>query len=303
MSRPAIGMIGAGRFARTIAPLLRRAGYRIAAVTSARAAPAQRLARSVRARACGSSADVLAHADWILLAVPDREIASVARMLAGAPPTALDGKVVLHHAGALGLEPLAPLAARGAEIGVLHPLQTLSDPAIARAVVRGSRARIEGTPGALRAARRIASDLGLVPLVLRGRGDDRVAYHAAAAIAANDLLALLDLAARVLATAGVARRTAERALVRLARGAIDHAERHGLARSRTGPVVRGDTEVVAAHLRVLRRRLPEAARVHRDLSRGLLALGRAPRAPDPVAQRRLARLLGARRGRAGDPTV
>jgi len=274
-------------------------------VTSARPADARRLARATRARACDSSADVARRADCILLAVPDRILVRAARALARAASLCLEGKTVLHHVGGLGLEPLAPLVARGAEVGVLHPLQTLADPRLARALVPGSRARIEGTPGALRMARRIARDLGFVPLELGARASraDRIAYHAAAVLAANDLLGLLAIAARILASVGVEPRAAERALLRLARGAIEHAEQHGLACALTGPVARGDAEVVRAHLGVLGRRAPDASALHRMLSRQLLALAYpGPRARSAAA-RTLRRVLDARRGPTLRPTV
>lgn len=305
MKRPTIGIVGAGRLATALAPLLVTAGYRITAVSSATRADARRLARVVRARAWPSSRDVALHAECILLAVPDRALGPTARQLARTASGCWPGKIVLHHAGGLGLEAVAALAARGAEVGVLHPLQTLGDPALARALVPGSRARIEGTPRALHVSRRMARDLGLVPLELRphARPADRVAYHAAAALAANDLLGLLAVAVRILGSAGVEPHAAERALVRLALGAIAQAERHGLARALTGPVARGDAVVLRAHLEVLGRRAPDAATLHRVLSRQLLALAYPGARRRSATARALGRVLGDRRGPARKPTV
>jgi predicted short-subunit dehydrogenase-like oxidoreductase (DUF2520 family) len=303
MKRPTLGIVGAGKLARAIAPLLVEAGYRVVAVASRRPADARRLARSVGARACEAPAEVVERAACVLLAVPDRTLATLARSLAREAGSRLAGKVVLHHAGRLGLEPLAPLARRGAEIGLLHPFQTLADPRIARELVRGSAARTDGTRRARSVARRIARDLGLVPLDPRTTSRDLVAYHAAAALAANDLLGLLSLARGVLVGTGVDARRAERALVRLARGALAHAERAGLARALTGPVARGDAEALRAHLEALGSRIPEAALVHAALSRAILRLAYPGARARSADARSIGRALAARRGGRRRATV
>jgi predicted short-subunit dehydrogenase-like oxidoreductase (DUF2520 family) len=300
--RPTIGIVGAGKLATALAPLLLAAGYRIVAVASSRMADARRLARRTRARACASGVDVLARAECVLLAVPDRTVAPLARALAASARQPLDGRTVLHHAGGLGSAALAPPARRGADVGVLHPFQTLGDPRIVGALLPGSAARIEGSPRARALARRIARDLGLVTLAPRTTPRDLAAYHAAAALAANDLLGLLALAERILAGTGVGHKAAERAVVRLAHGAVAHAERHGLARALTGPVVRGDGPTVRAHLAALSA-VPGAVALHRALSREILRLAYPGARARSAAARALGRVLGPRRGPPRRPTV
>ena len=96
-------MIGTGRLARSLVPLLRGAGHPVLAVVGRGLAAARRAARGApRAKATTNQADGVARAELILLAVADRSVAPVARQLA-----ALDGvdwkrRTVLHHAGALG---------------------------------------------------------------------------------------------------------------------------------------------------------------------------------------------------------
>jgi predicted short-subunit dehydrogenase-like oxidoreductase (DUF2520 family) len=280
-------VIGAGRLARALLPLLGPAGHPVVAVADGR-----------RARA----ADVGA-ARLVLLAVPDRAIAEVAARLAR---RAIDwrGRVVLHHAGALGLSPLAALARRGAGVGVLHPLQCLgTDAAAAADLVRGSRARIEGDRAGRAAAARLARGLGLVVLPIDPTPASRAAYHAAAALASNDLVALLDLAAELLVSAGVSRHAARRALLPLARGTLCQLEAADLAGALTGPAARGDVPTLRAHLERLAQGSPEGAEVHRLLSGRLAAAAQglgALSACDADRVRRLrvpGRSPAARRGR------
>jgi predicted short-subunit dehydrogenase-like oxidoreductase (DUF2520 family) len=76
---------------------------------------------------------------------------------------------------------------------------------------------------------------------------DRAAYHAAATIASNHLVALLAQAGRVAASAGVPLA----ALLPLVRATVDNVEELGAPGALTGPVARGDADTVRGHLTVL----------------------------------------------------
>jgi predicted short-subunit dehydrogenase-like oxidoreductase (DUF2520 family) len=160
---------------------------------------------------------------------------------------------------------------------VLHPLQCLGRPELARAVLPGSRARIEGHPRARSAASALARALGLVPLRLRRAlsAADRSAYHAAAALASNDVAALWSAAAAILGTIGLPPRAAHAALAGLTRGTLLHLERRGASAALTGPAARGDRATLAAHGASLAAHSGDLAEAHRRLSRYLRRLARA----------------------------
>lgn len=288
-----IGILGAGKVARALAPGFTRAGHRVVGFHSPGGVSARRLARRIPgARGFAAAVDLAACCDVLLLAVPDEQVAVAALALARAP---IDwrGKTVLHHAGALGPAALGALRRRGAATGVLHPLQVLADATAFAHVAAETRVRIEGQPAAERVARRLARDLGmrplkLAPLTRRGRA----AYHAAASLVANDAVALLGEGARLLSTLGLDRREAVRALAALLRGAVEHAAGGDLGRALTGPVARGDAGTVAAHLDVLDRHSPAAGRAHRALGEVLISLLEKPGGGlSPAERRRLLRVL------------
>jgi predicted short-subunit dehydrogenase-like oxidoreductase (DUF2520 family) len=105
---------------------------------------------------------------------------------------------------------------------------------------------------ALELARTLATALGMRPFEIAE--SDRVAYHAAAAIASNFLVALQESAAGLLASTGV--EDARELLAPLVlRTAANWSERG--AEALTGPIARGDTETVERHRDELRRRAPE----------------------------------------------
>jgi len=73
--------------------------------------------------------------------------------------------------------------------------------------------------------------------------EDRAAYHAAACIASNHLVALLGQAERVGAAAGVPRE----AFVDLVRATVENVAALGPARALTGPAARGDVDTLDRH--------------------------------------------------------
>jgi predicted short-subunit dehydrogenase-like oxidoreductase (DUF2520 family) len=95
------------------------------------------------------------------------------------------------------------------------------------------------------------------------------AYHAAAALASNYIVATIDAAAAVLAAAGIAPDKAAQALVPLAEGALRNITAHGTTAGLTGPVRRGDAATIQRHLDALRVR-PELAEIYRALARRAL---------------------------------
>jgi predicted short-subunit dehydrogenase-like oxidoreductase (DUF2520 family) len=72
---------------------------------------------------------------------------------------------------------------------------------------------------------------------------DRAAYHAAACIASNHLVALLGQAERVGASAGVP----SEAFIDLVRATVENVAVLGPARALTGPAARGDEGTIKRH--------------------------------------------------------
>ncbi len=137
-----------------------------------------------------------AEAEIALICVPDDEIeAACERVAAHAPRLRFVG----HTSGATPLAALAAASEAGAVAFSLHPLQTVPDD---RSSLAGSPAAIAGADEvALALSRSLAEALGMVPFEVSE--DVRSAYHAAASIASNFLIALEESAAALLAAAGI----------------------------------------------------------------------------------------------------
>jgi predicted short-subunit dehydrogenase-like oxidoreductase (DUF2520 family) len=195
-------------------------------------------------------------AEAALICVPDSAIRDVAETIAEAiPPLGLVG----HSSGATSLEALAPAADRSAAVYSLHPLQTVPGP---DAELVGAACAVTGSePEAERFAARLGERLGMRPFTVPE--ERRAAYHAAASIASNFLVALEESAAGLLERIGI--EDARDLLAPLVlTTAANWADRGHDAL--TGPIARGDEATVARHVEALREHAPELVAMYEALA-------------------------------------
>jgi predicted short-subunit dehydrogenase-like oxidoreductase (DUF2520 family) len=264
VTRYGISLIGAGRLARSLGFRLRESGWRIHSVVARSEASARRAVRSIgagQAKARLSQAVFLAPV--LLVAVPDSAIHEIALQLAEFGGDALAGRVVLHTSGALSSEALAPVRLRGAAAGSVHPLQTFSGIGIPS--LEGRMFAVEGEAAAVRVARAMVRALGGQTLLLDS--SVKSLYHAAASMAAGQVLAQLEAAVQLLVAIGLKRREALNALLPLTRQVLDNLETVGPRAAWTGSLARGDHNVIAAHEAALRSLPEEYLGAYRALNR------------------------------------
>jgi predicted short-subunit dehydrogenase-like oxidoreductase (DUF2520 family) len=243
LSDATLVIVGRGRVGRSLARAAELAGIAV------RTAGHDQVAEACR----GSGA--------VLLCVPDASIAQVASEVPEGPSFAG------HVSGAGTLNLLAGAAARGARTFSLHPLQTFAD---GETVVDGIPAAIAGADAeALSFARALAGALGMRPFEIAE--GDRSAYHAAAAIASNLLVALEESASELLTRLG-ADDARELLTPLVLRTAANWAELG--PRALTGPIARGDRATVEGHRAALAERAPELLPLYDALAERTEALGR-----------------------------
>jgi predicted short-subunit dehydrogenase-like oxidoreductase (DUF2520 family) len=262
-----LAIVGAGRVGRALGRALRLRGWRTGAVITRSPRTARAAVRFIGGgqAAARISPEVLA-ADVILITTPDGTIAGAASKLAevaaglsepsgrrareqkGGPSSPLRNRIVLHCSGALDCSPLAPLERLGAATGSMHPFQTFSRSGIPE--LRGVQFTIEGAPRAVRMARRIARELGGVPVAIGARA--KPAYHCAGAFSAAHLLSLMEAATQMLERLGFPRRLAQAGLLRMARETLRSWEQRGPQATWTGPVARGDFLTIEKHFAAMK---------------------------------------------------
>lgn len=209
-------IFGAGRAGGALALALRRAGWAVDG-------PHDRSYPDLPKAATGTRV--------LVLAVPDGAVEAVAQSIDPGPA------LVVHLAGSLALDVLD--AHR--HVASVHPLVALPDAQRGADRLVGAWFATAGDP----AARELVDALDGRAVAVAD--DDRVRYHAAAAMAANHLVALLGQVERVAGSIGVPLE----AYLALARGALDDVEALGPAAALTGPVARKDWTTVSRHLAAL----------------------------------------------------
>jgi len=262
--RGSLTIIGAGRVGRALGRALHDKGWNIFGIVTRNKPRARRTVRFIGQGQAfvGLSRQAVAPRN-ILIATPDTAIPALAEELARIGAEEWKGKTVLHTSGALASDVLAPLHAFGASVGSMHPLQTFSG--IDVPPLEGRIFAIEGDSAALKLARQMVRSLGGYILQLPPSG--KAAYHAAASMAAGQVLAIMEASTTLMMSLGIKRRNAVRALLPLTRQVLDNFERGGPRAAWTGPLARGDFSVIAAHLAALRKAPNEVRDAYERLNR------------------------------------
>ena len=261
-----IAIVGPGRLGKALAMALKRAGYPVIEIVTRNEAAslrrARKLARSVGAKTVAIGKSEL-RAGLIWFCVPDREIPRAATTLL--PATAWHGRFAFHSSGALSSGELAALKREGAAIAAVHPFMTFvsrSEPEL-----RGVPFGIEGDPAAVRLARQVVRRLGGEAFPVAR--EKKAAYHAWGGFTSPLLVSLLMTAERAASAAGFSPVKARRWAIPILRQTLANYERLGPADAFSGPLVRGDAEVVEKHLQELEK-LPVARAVYVALAKAAL---------------------------------
>jgi predicted short-subunit dehydrogenase-like oxidoreductase (DUF2520 family) len=145
----------------------------------------------------------------------------------------------------------------------MHPLQSFASAEYRTNPFQGIIVSVEGERDALKAAKGITGDLGGTSVTIRT--DAKTLYHASAVVASNYLVTLLDLALRLINTAGITDRDAFNVLKPLIEGTLSNIEKVGIPEALTGPIVRGDVKTVENHVAEIGSTTPELLDLYSSL--------------------------------------
>jgi predicted short-subunit dehydrogenase-like oxidoreductase (DUF2520 family) len=234
-----IAIVGSGRVASSLGRLLRDRGAPVVGVASRDLDHARTAAAFIGSVATVELEAIPGLAQRVLIAVSDSSITEVAMRLANA---GFNRGIALHTAGSRGPEALAPLSTAGVSTGVLYPLQTFPTPEQGLRDLPGAYFALTGDSSAMAWAREIVE---LVPgHILSSQPAQWALVHAAAVLASNYQVTLIDAALETLEAAGVARSEGLAALSSLTRATLNNVLRIGTQAALTGPISRGDAETV-----------------------------------------------------------
>lgn len=255
-----IGLIGLGKVGTALAFILLEKGYLVKGVIG----PNRRFKDE---RLSQSGIELIAlekmvkEVDCLFITTPDRVISQIVDSLQGLK---CNFQAVLHMSGTLTSEILSPLRSQGILIGSLHPLQSFADIDGAIKNLPGSLFTYEGDQVLADWVKRLVEMMG-GSLTILPNLETKALYHTGASIASNYLIAILFMATECLRKAGFSGDKAKEALLPLMQGTLNNMSELPLADALTGPISRGDIEVVNKHILSLNKHLPEMIPIYRSL--------------------------------------
>lgn len=270
MSVKAINIIGCGRAAGSLARLWNQSGSLAIGdiLNRSRESSGSAVHKVGAGRAAGCMEDMQPAGFW-LIGANDSQILKLASELANARDD-LENALVFHLAGRFGLDVLAPLERSGAQLAALHPVRSLTDARIAVDDFAGTACVAEGSSLALDRLKPLITSIGGTWLPVSAI--DRGLYHASVSILSNITKAVAWKAQKWQQKAGLPADTAASVTHQLLQSTMEDLTRAGARQTITGPVVRGDTSTIEAHLEALRASHPEDIDVYRVLARTVLEL-------------------------------
>ncbi|MDI6795487.1 MAG: DUF2520 domain-containing protein [Desulfatibacillaceae bacterium] len=265
MSKPSFAIVGCGTLGTALGRLLFQKGYPVAGVASRSAESAKRLGSILETDNISTSLPkITQHADIVFLTTSDSAIEEVCKAIALAGGFK-EGAVVLHCSGAASSQLLDSARSAGAYAGSMHPLQSFAGARPGVNLFEGILVSVEGDAPALDIARTIVADLGANHA--RVKADAKALYHAAAVVASNYLVTLLDMAFGLNKAAGISAQESVLGLFPLIQGTLGNIKTQGIPNALTGPIARGDVATVRRHIADMQEKAPDLLALYKSLGR------------------------------------
>jgi predicted short-subunit dehydrogenase-like oxidoreductase (DUF2520 family) len=267
-----LNIIGAGKLGRTLGRLLAvKNVFMVQDILNRTVDSGRQAAAFIGAGRAVAGFEELRPAEWHLIATADDRIEYCATNLASAG-ILRPGDAIFHCSGYLPSTILAVPSARGVLTASLHPLRSFAEPETAAKNFVGTNCALEGNSEVLARLEAAVMAIGGVPFLIES--SKKAVYHAAAVLSSNGLTSLLQAAVEAWAEAGLTEEQALRISEPLVRNTVDNIYRIGPLKALTGPVVRGDRDVVAGEMEALGAWKPEIRELYRLLGAFALEMAR-----------------------------
>lgn len=245
-------------------------------------------ARFIGAGRAVAGVEEMSSAEVFLIGTPDDHIVEACSALA-ASGLLRTGDVVFHCSGALPSAALMPAKEAGAWIGSVHPVKSFAIPEVSVESFGGTFCGMEGDGQALEVLRPAFEAVGGKAFAINS--EFKTIYHAGAVMVCNYLAALIEIGAQAYLKAGLDRETALQVMEPIVRGTVENVFAAGTVRALTGPIARGDHEVVSKQLAALSDWNPRIGNLYRDLGVTALELSRLQGTASSESLAALAELL------------
>ncbi len=284
-----LSVIGAGNVGKVLGAALKEKGYPLAAAFC-RTDLSRRTAEQVlQCFVYDDKCRAAAAGDIVFLTTPDQVIEEVCSDIAEAGGFR-PGQIVLHTSGAHSSAVLAAAREHGAHVLSFHPLQTFPGLEVGLQSLPGTFFAVEGDAEGFAVAEELVAALG--GKILSIPTEMKPLYHAAACVACNYLVSLMDVALKMYDVMDIPVQSAMEALSPLIQGTLRNIAALGPQQALTGPIARGDVSTILSHLGKMEQQCPELMPLYKELGKYTVDLARRKGTLEEVAAKEINKLLG-----------
>lgn len=245
-----IAVIGAGRIAHSLIPAMQKAGFKVSAVISRKIDSSKKLAEKNNIEFYSDDlSKIPPKINFFILALPDSEIKEAAKKLS-MQKINYNNKTFIHLSGSQNISSLKALKEKGADTGSIHIMQSF--PSKRAFQIKNSFAAIEaGKPEVKKILFQFAEKLGLNSFEIKSK--DKILDHLIGVYASNFLASNLFIAESLFATISGGKGNFYSVVQPIILSTLKNIKNFGAASAISGPVARGEVEVVKSHLKELKK--------------------------------------------------
>ena len=267
-----IGIIGAGKVGTTLGKYLSIHGKNVTGFYSRTHESADEAATFAETETYSSLCKLVEKSDVIFITTPDGVIPQVWGDLLHQD---ISNRIICHFSGSLSSHVFSGREEAGAAGISMHPMYAFSDKFHSYEQFHTAYLTLEGDPEAVAVMKPMWEAIGHHVLTLKA--EDKIKYHAAAAMASNEMLGLMQASLDILSECGFSEKDSMALLTPLVQGNIASMLEKGCVNALTGPVERGDAQTVRKHLQALEG--SKAGKIYQSLGSTMVELAKR-RNPD-----------------------
>lgn len=267
-----IGIIGAGKVGTTLGKYLSIHGKNVTGFYSRTHESADEAATFAETETYSSLCKLVEKNDVIFITTPDGVIHQVWGDLLHQD---ISNRIICHFSGSLSSHVFSGREEAGASGISMHPMYAFSDKFHSYEQFHTAYLTLEGDPEAVAVMKPMWEAIGHHVLTLKA--EDKIKYHAAAAMASNEMLGLMQASLDILSECGFSEKDSMALLTPLVQGNIASMLEKGCVNALTGPVERGDAQTVRKHLQALEG--SKAGKIYQSLGSTMVELAKR-RNPD-----------------------
>lgn len=238
-----IGIIGAGKVGTTIGKYLSKRDIAVSGFFSRSYESAHEAADFTKTKAYKKIDELIKVSDTLFITTPDGEISSKWDCIT---KYELTGKTICHFSGSLSSNVFSGIETTGAKGCSIHPMYAFSDKFTSYRQFCTAILTMEGSDIAVNAMKKLFEDLG--HKVMTVHAEDKIKYHAAAALASNYMVGLFQMSLDLLSECSFNEADSYELLGPLVQENIKTMLQNGTKAALTGPVERNDMITVKKHL-------------------------------------------------------